>query len=221
MQNIFKKLAVAGLATLAVSTLGIKTAQASNIVSVVGDQDCFGTNRTPCNTASINEAIANREPDDGGFDNWGFAVFNWTHNYILPANETITSAVLTIATLDLEDGGAGDGLGGAPYDTRLFVDGIEVPGAFDTTFTPDGGVATQLPVNTTVFNLTPNFFSSLLDGTATIGINSTGGQRGDFVSVDYAKLEIHTAPVPEPGAALGLLALTAVGAGVKLKKKIA
>ncbi|TRT79279.1 MAG: PEP-CTERM sorting domain-containing protein [Microcystis aeruginosa Ma_AC_P_19900807_S299] len=104
---------------------------------------------------------------------------------------------------------------------KLYIDGIEVSGAFDDVSPSDGNAFTQLPVNVTIFNLNSLFFSSLADGNANIALNSFGGTRADAISIDYAELEIQTiseplTSVPEPSTILGIVTL---GLGVLLSKK--
>jgi hypothetical protein len=222
MRKFIKKLAWAALATITLSSLtAFQRAEAASLVSLAGDEDCFGTNRIPCSNASVNEIIANREPDDGVFDSWDLFFFQWSHEFTLPTVGNITNAVLTISTLDVEDAGEGDGLGGAPYNERLFIDGVEVAGAFDTTFTPVGGTATQLPINTVVFNLDASFFPSFLDGRIDVSVNPFGGRRRDAIAIDFAKLELTTStPIPESSSVLSLLALGILGAGITFIRKL-
>ena len=201
------------LATVALFPLmAFNSASASsliNVTSIAGDEDCFGTNRIPCSTASINEVISNSEPDDGVFDAYGLSLFEWSHKFTLPTASQVTEATITISTLDLEDAGAGDGRGGGPFDTLLFIDGMEVVGAFDTTFTPDGNAATQLPINSVVFDLNPSFFPSFLDGQIDVALNPRGGPLADVIAIDFAKLEVTAmkASVPEPSFVFSLLLL--------------
>ncbi|TRT43200.1 MAG: PEP-CTERM sorting domain-containing protein [Microcystis aeruginosa Ma_QC_C_20070703_M131] len=104
---------------------------------------------------------------------------------------------------------------------KLYIDGIEVSGAFDDVSPSDGNAFTQLPVNVTIFNLNSLFFSSLADGNVNIALNSFGGTRADAIAIDYAELEIQTiseplTSVPEPSTILGIVTL---GLGALLSKK--
>jgi|GEM_PF-3576219 len=204
-----------GIATVCVFSIGnSQRAAAITFTSIAGDQDCFGSNAAPCNFASVNSIT--RELDDGDFDFFDTRDFNWTHD-ALPTGD-ITSAILMITTLDVEDNGAGDGDGGGPFDSRLFIDGMEVVGAFDDVFTPDGSADTLLPVNTTTFNLDPSFFAAFADGEINVVLRSSSGTRIDAIAVDFAKLELTFASTPEPSTLLGLGTLALAG-GTLLRRK--
>jgi PEP-CTERM motif len=181
--------------------------EAGIIVNLAGDKDSFGTGKPDGSTVSVNEILV-PGGEDGDFDRWALSSFSWTHNYVVPAGETIVAAFLRIVTLDMEDNGAGDGLGGAPYDDLLFLDGVELGGAFDDVFTADATAATQITPNASVFDLTA-FLPSLADGSLSVRINPLGGRLGDAIAVDYAELTVVTAPVPEPATAT----LMALGLG--------
>lgn len=114
-------------------------------------------------------------------------------------------------------------MGSGPFDTLLFVDGIEVVGAFDTTFTLDGNGATQLPINNVVFDLNPSFFPSFWDGQINVALNPRGGLRKDAISIDFAKLEVTAMTefsVPEPSFVFSLLLLGALSLFPGFKGKI-
>ncbi|NET57237.1 MAG: hypothetical protein F6K47_14050 [Symploca sp. SIO2E6] len=223
MTSIYQKAAV-GATGLTLSLFAFignhQQVEAATIFNVAGDQDCFGANTSPCDFIAVNQII--QEPDDGDFDFFRIGSFNWTHNYTLPVRSNITGAKLTIVTLDLEDNGAGDGQGGAPFDTRLFLDGIEVLEAFDDTFTPDGNGSgtTPHPVNSTVFNLDPSFFSALRDGNIDVQVVSDAGVRSDVIGIDFATVELtiaETSSVPEPVSALSILFFGTFGFGSLLR----
>jgi len=153
--------------------------------------------------------------EDGDLDQWSLPLHTWTHAFDL-AGETIVSALLTIATIDVEDNGEGDGQGGGPFDTLLLVDGNNVAGAFDDVFTAVATGVSQIVPNVTVFNLAA-FLDSLADGTLDVVVNPFAGTNPDSISIDYAELRIVTraASVPESGTfwlallGLGLLGLVA------------
>lgn len=170
---------------------GISNAKSNNcdiitIISLAGDKDSFGSEKPLGSTVSVNEIFA--DSTDAPFDTWCSANFQWTQSYEVPG--TIINATLTIPSLDVEDNGAGDGLGGAPFDDKLFIDGVEVLNAFDDVYTPDGNANTQLPTNVSVFNLDSSFFGNLSDGTVQISVDPLGGSSGDCIALDYAELEL-------------------------------
>jgi hypothetical protein len=163
---------------------------------------------------------AERTPEDGDMD-LDYCVwcqqtdFSWHHMFELSPDAVITSARLTIATFDLEDAGAGDGRGGEPYDDLLFLDGVEWLGAFDDTYTADG-----FPVipNMTVFDLTPDFWGFLVDGSLDVFVYSHGGERQDCIAIDYALLKIEVSNIPEPTTML-LLGIGIIGLAVARRKR--
>jgi hypothetical protein len=207
-----KKTASALAIALAVAAAAARS-EAGIIVSLAGDKDSFGTGKPDGSTVSVNEILV-PGGEDGDFDRWALSSFSWTHGFTVPAGETIVAASLRIVTLDMEDNGAGDGHGGAPYDDLLFLDGLEWVGAFDNVFTADATAATQITPNASVFDLTP-FLRSLADGSLSVLINPLGGSRGDAISVDYAELTLETAPVPEPTTA----ALLVIGLGAVWRRR--
>jgi hypothetical protein len=158
---------------------------ANSLESLAGDRDSFGTDKPEGDPVIPIEVT--HDPLDGDFDRWALNYFVWEHVFTLPPGVCLTGATLTIVTLDLEDDGEGDGLGGEPYDDRLFIDGVEILGAFDSTFTADG-----YPIipNTDTFILGPEFFPLLQDGSITAELNPLGGERKDSIAIDYALFEL-------------------------------
>jgi hypothetical protein len=98
--------------------------------------------------------------------------------------------MLTIVTWDVEDNGAGDGLGGEPYDDLLFVDQVEIPNAFDDVFTPDGDESVPFPRNQSTFVLAPELLPLLEDGSADVFLAPWGGQLFDCLIIDYSLLTV-------------------------------
>lgn len=187
------------------------TADAGIIVSLAGDKDSFGTGKPDGSTVSVNE-INVIGGEDGDFDRWNLASFLWTHTFVLPAGESIVSASLKVSTLDMEDNGEGDGAGGAPFDDLLFLDGVELIGAFDDVFTGPANSNTQIVPNVTMFDLT-GFIGSLSDGMLVVRIDPNGGSRHDAIAVDYGELTIVTrSSAPEPASSsLAILLLGSLG----------
>lgn len=176
-------------------------ADAITIVSLAGDKDSFGTGLPLGDPVIPNNMIP--DPGNSTFDQALRAPTTWQHQYTLPQGDIIVGAILTVVSIDIEDGGACDGDGPAGCDTLLFLDGLEVIGAFDSTFTPDLSSSGFIPPNTTVFTLEQEFFSLLEDGTVDVVLNpSAGTTRNDKIWLDYAELQIETAPIPEPSTML-------------------
>lgn len=215
---MFKKLFGLGI-LISINAALANSAGAITLIDLEGDKDCFGSNKELCNTLYFGEI--NGTGESGlNFDTWNLNQLVWDHDFVLPEDTIITGAKLTLSTFDVEDNGAGNGLGGEPYDPKLFIDGIEFANAFDQVFTPDEGA--QKPINTIVFDFDQLLLNELLDGEINIVVNPLGGSRKDAIAIDYAELEItftqneESSSVPEPPNFLGLLAIGAIGAfGIK------
>ena len=186
------------------------------ITSLAGDKDSLGTGVPVGDAVAAGYAVT--EVEDGtAFDQRKIGLAEWTHNYTVPFNEQIISASLTLLTFDIEDNGAGDGMGGAPFDDRLYLDGVEVIGAFDDVFTADGTSALPIAANWLTFNLYPSFYPLMQDGTLTVRLADLG-VVGDHFWIDFSELKINTAPVPEPISML-LFGTGLVGIGGYIRKK--
>jgi len=59
-----------------------------------------------------------------------FGVNVTVHALVIHARESVVSGSITLLTWDIEDAGAWDGMGGGPFDDKLYIDGVEVAGAF-------------------------------------------------------------------------------------------
>jgi hypothetical protein len=196
---------------IAIMIIGMSAhAEALTIVSLAGDKDSLGTG-IPVGDPVAPAYAVNSSSDGTAFDQRRSGIIEWSHQYTIPNNQQIINAALTLLTFDIEDAGAGDGQGGEPFDTRLYIDGVEVVGAFDNVYTADYSSDQLIPPNWVTFVLNSSFFPLIQDGLVTIQMADFQG--GDNVWLDFAELRIETVPtaVPEPTTmlllVLGLLGL--------------
>ncbi len=101
--------------------------------------------------------------------------------------ETIVSAELSFFTLGVADGETQ--IPGSYTDVRLFVDGVEVDGAFDDLDQIDPGGSRW--IQTAGFysiSIPESLFSALLDGKVEVTIEFL--QRGDAFAIDFSELTI-------------------------------
>jgi len=171
-------------------------ANATLIVSLAGDKDSFGTGK-PLGSSILYNTEPSWDPSDGDFDRELRSSYHWTHTYLLPSDEIVVGASLTVVALDIDDGSGSDP---QYYDVRLYLDNMEVPGAFDDVTDMQVGGDSYLPTEA-IFTLDPPFLSALQDGILNVMVDPLGGVGGlDGLMIDYAELQIETAPVPEPVA---------------------
>lgn len=201
---------IAAVALVAISGGAV---QAATVTSLVGDKDVFGLD-TDGDGFPNSRPGATSPGDPAGFDVYmggeATKVRNWTHQFVLPVGETIVSAMLTIMTGEMEDGGGTEGTSthdGSAVDDTLTLDGTEYAGAFDTVT----GYFPDIYPQESVFDLT-GWIPSLYDGTLNVILNPSAGSIKDYIAVDWAELTIVTeapttdaAPVPLPASALLLM----------------
>ena len=205
---------IIGLLTL--FSLSAIHSQATTIVHLAGDIDSFGSGLSHEDLVRV--VYMQNSADDGDFDSWDLTSFTWTHTFSLPDEFVLHSATLTIVTLGIQDGGTGTSPAPSPgpsprdlYDDRLFIDGVELPHAFDNVFTPNGTIFDALPRNISVFDLPHQFLPSLADGTLEISIDPLGGSQRDALAIDYAELSISgttATAVPETSPTLVLMLIS-------------
>jgi hypothetical protein len=139
--------------------------------STVGDDDKFGICKCGSTTSDIDV--------NGVFDSWNKEDKSWTHTFTSVPEGRIVEAVLTIKVDNVMDG-MNDG-----HDLQLFVDGVEVPNAFDNIISPEN-IYEVSPIE---FNLEPALFEQLSDGKARISIKNLGTPKNSF-AIDYARLDL-------------------------------
>ncbi len=134
-----------------------------------------------------------------------------THVFTLPAGLTISAVSLALAVGDVDDGPL------AAIDDRLWVDGVEVAGAFDDVNQLILGAAGGSGLVS--FALDPSFFPLLLDGELEVLVDeidnlTTDPAQAEIFAIDYSEVTITL--TPEPGTlalvGLGVLALGLRGA---------
>jgi hypothetical protein len=174
---MFKKLAtIAALVTSLFLVVPITIGYAedsSNFCScssIVGDKDNFGI---VCGCDGMTH-----EAEDGDFDSLNKEDKSWTHTFAAVPTERIVNAKLTINAYYVLDGKK------EGNDLELFVDGVQVPNAFDDVYTD------SFPYSTTiVFNLDSALFEKLSDGSANVEVKNAGNKKNSF-AIDYARLDL-------------------------------
>jgi hypothetical protein len=189
--------------------------------SLLGDKDGFGIGLVEGDIRPESEGFFDmRDPADPYFtDSYpvsqpGLYNFNYTHSFSMPSTP-VTEAHLNLFTLGIQDGD--DQIEGSDPDILLYIDGMEIPNAFDDIdqfdwFSEYGWTSIASLVT---IDIPSNLLSALDDGNATLRfeIKQYGSHPGkDAFAIDYSELII----IPEP-ATISLLAIGAFLAGRKRK----
>jgi len=118
--------------------------------------------------------------------------FTWSLGYPVPTGAQVTGGELVLFTLGVQDGDSQ--VVGSDTDIRLYVDGVEVAGAFDTVDQFDwiGGQWTSI-AGKVVIPIPEAVLPTLADGSASVRIEIL--QLGtapstDAIAIDYALLQM-------------------------------
>ena len=219
-----RQLVLASLVTILGTAVMPSVGHADIITILAGDKDSLGTGLPLGDPVTLANAV-NTIEDGAAFDQRVRNPVEWSYAYALPIGHDIVGAWLTLLTYDLEDAGGCDGWGAAYCEDHLFVNGIEVPGAFDDVHTPDLPAYGFVPPNWVTLALGPEFYSTLATGVVTVQFDNRGPLFSDHVWIDFAELGLATEPtrVPEPSTVTllfgGLAMLTAGRSRAKWGKR--
>lgn len=172
--------------------------QTPNIVSsLIGDRDQFGINLREGGrrVASLGGFDA-REPTDPHFTDvlgQGVSTFTYRHTYSVAGRGDIRSAQLTLMALGVQDGDTN--VTGSNTDIRLYLDGVEIPRAFDKVdqFSLKDSAWGQSAGQITI-TLPDSVLSELADGEVEVRIdNAQHGTGGlDSYAIDFSELLLAT-----------------------------
>ena len=204
---------VRGWFTLAALVLRGGVLEASVITITLGDKDGLGYGLSPGQTFPL--PFDKRTPTDPAWTDLGAAgeTNAWFTFSYSPIGATADSVWMEFGFGGLED--ARNDSGRPDFNDRLFLDNVEIPGAFDTDHTgmrKYGIVTLSIPVG---------MLTLLADGTAAFFFDgwpygtSPTPRAGDQVFFDYVTLNINYTEllsVPAPSGAV----LAGLGAGLAL-----
>jgi uncharacterized protein YjdB len=164
------------------------------VTSLVGDKDGFGLDLEPGDERpAAGSWFDSREPDDPSFSDVLPAPFDfsYTHGLQVPEGGEVSSARIRWLTLAVKDGDSQ--VVGDDTDIVVALDGIEVPGAFDSVdqFRHNGttwvGVVglVEIPLNGQILDV-------LQDGEVEVRIQilQLGTAGRNTVSFDFSELEV-------------------------------
>jgi PASTA domain len=173
----------------------------TRVISFLGDRDGFGYGLSEGSTGPRSVIFDNRESDDPFFtDVWPvpatitprLAVFSYKHEFGVPERMSLVGAKLSWFTLGIQDGDRQ--VFGGDTDLRLFLDGTEVPGAFDTVdqfdLFPAGWSDSAGSVT---INVPPGLLPLLADGSVDLRLDThaLGSHDGlDGFAIDFSELTL-------------------------------
>jgi hypothetical protein len=168
---------------------------AVNITSLLGDKDGFGMGLVDGDERPVSL---------GFFDNRGLgdpvftdvepvpADFTYNHQLDLPPHPLILSATVSLLTLGVQDGD--NQVVGSDTDIRLFVDGVEVPHAFDDVdqFSFNGSEFVE-EVGLVDIAMPRPLIRHFLDGNAQVRLQILQlgtASSTDAIAIDYSELTV-------------------------------
>jgi len=211
---------------LAVLMVATSTVSAVQITSMLGDNDGFGLGLLEGDTRA--PSLGNfdtRAPGDPLFTDHA-PVVDVSYTQFLGAGfSSINSAEIQFFSLGIQDGDSQ--VFQSDIDLRLFLDGVELLGAFDIVDQFDflGGAFVEIAGLVTI-TIPNTMFGLLLDGSVDVQIenlqlNPNAVSSGDSFALDFSRfnldVELNATTVPEPATFFLLLAGLSIFGLRKLK----
>jgi hypothetical protein len=190
---------------LAIAALG-SPARAQTLVSLAGDRDGFGLGIAAGGSRPVSAGFFDRrEESDPPFTDARPVLvanprdFEYEHRFEppIPAPDgRAVAAALRLFTLGVQDGD--QDVAGSDKDLRIFLDGVEVAGAFDAVdqFAVDeGGVAVEMAGDVEIA-IPASVLALLEDGRVAVRLTNTDLLRpeaGDAFAIDFSELVVQFA----------------------------
>jgi hypothetical protein len=187
-----------------VARAGAQVDAPGTVVSLLGDRDGFGYGLAEGDirpTAPAHAFFDHREPGDPDFTDvnpipvtWGLrqTVFSYEHQFDVPDGMSLAAASFNWFTLGIQD--ADRQVLGFETDIRLFLDGVEVPVAFDLVdqfdYYPLGWAEIAGSVS---INVPPDLLRLFADGrvVVTFETHALGSHEGvDSYAIDFSQLTL-------------------------------